>query len=139
MLCYHHTPEMQAAYVIERDSIEQHSEEIETPLTPTVPQERLIIESLLEDLEDRAKIMQRVQAVEDISQASEHQRTEKIKLWADRLEIDPVAAYTILHLDRFQIFSMYELIKIVFDYGSLDSTFTSSKCWYRRISAISSI
>ncbi|WP_310485678.1 transposase family protein [Chamaesiphon sp. VAR_48_metabat_403] len=84
-----HTPEMQAASVIDRDSIEQHSEEIETPLTPTVPQERLIIESLLEDLEDRAKIMQRVQAVEDISQASEHQRTEKIKLWADRLEVHP--------------------------------------------------
>ena len=84
-----HTPEMQAASVIDRDSIEQHSEEIETPLTPTVPQERLIIESLLEDLEDRAKIMQRVQAVEDSSQASEHQRTEKIKLWADRLEVHP--------------------------------------------------
>jgi putative transposase len=84
-----HTSEMQAISIIEQDSIEQYSKEIETPLTPTVSQERLIIESLLEDLEDRAKIMQRIQAVEDISQASDHQRTEKIKLWADRLEVHP--------------------------------------------------
>lgn len=84
-----HTPETQATFTIEQNSIEQHSEEIKISLSPAVPQERLIIESLLEDLEDRAKIMQRVQAVEDISQASEHQRTEKIKLWADRLEVHP--------------------------------------------------
>jgi putative transposase len=85
-----HMPEMQATYIIEQKSVE-HSEEIETPITPTVPPlpERLILESLLEDLEDRAKIMQRVQAVEDIKQASDHQRTEKIKLWADRLEVHP--------------------------------------------------
>jgi putative transposase len=85
-----HMPEMQAASIIEQKLVE-HSEEIETPITPTVPPlpERLILESLLEDLDDRAKIMQRVQAVEDIKQASDHQRTEKIKLWADRLEVHP--------------------------------------------------
>ncbi len=80
-----HTPEMQSASMIEQDSISP----IETPLIPTVPQERLILESLLEYLDDRAKVMQRVQAVEDISQASEHQRTAKIKLWAARLEVHP--------------------------------------------------
>lgn len=84
-----HTPETQTAPVTEQDSTEQHSKEIETPLTSTVPQERLILETLLENFDDRAKIMQRIQAVEDISQASEHQRTEKIKLWADRLEVHP--------------------------------------------------
>jgi putative transposase len=85
-----HMPEMQAASIIEQKLVE-HYEEIETPITPTVPPlpERLILESLLEDLDDRAKIMQRVQAVEDIKQASDHQRTEKIKLWADRLEVHP--------------------------------------------------
>ena len=86
-----HTPEIQDVnYSTEQASVEQHSTGSDaTPLAPTVSQERLIIESLLEDLEDRAKIMQRVQAVEDISQASDHQRTEKIKLWADRLEVHP--------------------------------------------------
>ncbi len=80
-----HMPEMQAASIIEQNSISP----IDTPLIPSVSQERLILESLLEDLDDRVKVMQRVQAVEDISQASEHQRTEKIKLWADRLEVHP--------------------------------------------------
>jgi hypothetical protein len=80
-----HTPEMQAASIIEQNPISP----IETPLIPTVSQERLILETLLDDLEDRAKIRQRVQAVEDISQASDRQRTEKIKLWADRLEVHP--------------------------------------------------
>ena len=84
-----HTPETQATFTTEQNSIEQHSEEIKISLSPAVPQERLIIESLLEDLEGQAKIRQRVQAVEDISQAPEHQRTEKIKLWADRLEVHP--------------------------------------------------
>jgi putative transposase len=85
-----HTPEIQAAaFIIEQNLSEQHSEKIETFLSPGVPQERLILESLLEDLEDRAKIMQRVQAVEDIKQAPAHQRREKIKLWADRLEVHP--------------------------------------------------
>jgi putative transposase len=85
-----HTPEIQAAaFIIEQNLSEQHSEKIETSLSPGVPQERLILESLLEDLEDRAKIMQRVQAVEDIKQAPAHQRREKIKLWADRLEVHP--------------------------------------------------
>ncbi len=84
-----HTPEIQAVSIIEQNSSEQHSEKIETSLSPAVPQERLILESLLEDLEDRAKIMQRVQAVEDIKQAPAHQRREKIKLWADRLEVHP--------------------------------------------------
>jgi hypothetical protein len=55
-----HMPEMQAASIIEQKSVE-HSEEIETPITPTVPPlpKRLILESLLEDLDDRVKIMQR--------------------------------------------------------------------------------
>jgi hypothetical protein len=65
-----HMPEMQATSIIEQKSVE-HSDEIETPIAPTVPPlpERLILESLLEDLDDRAKIMQRVQAVEDIKPA----------------------------------------------------------------------
>ena len=83
-----HTPETQATFTIEQNSIAQ-SEEIKISLSPAVPQERLILESLLEDLDDRAKVMQRVGAVEDISQAPKHQRREKIKLWADRLEVHP--------------------------------------------------
>jgi putative transposase len=90
-LCHHHIcQKCRLRLYIEQKSVE-HSEEIEAPITPTVPPlpERLILESLLEDLDNRAKIMQRVQAVEDISQASYHQRTEKIKLWANRLEVHP--------------------------------------------------
>jgi putative transposase len=84
-----HMPEIQAVSIIEQNSTKQQSEEIKTPLPPIIPQDRLILESLLEDLDDRAKIMQRVQAVEDIKQAPTHQRREKIKLWADRLEVHP--------------------------------------------------
>jgi putative transposase len=86
-----HTPEIQdVASIIEQSSVEQRSEGSDaTPLALTVPQERLILESLLEDLEDREKIMRRVQAVEDIKQAPTHKRREKIKLWADRLEVHP--------------------------------------------------
>ncbi len=80
-----HTSEMQAISSIQQDSISP----VEAPVIPTVSQERLILENLLEDLEDRAKIMQRVRAVEDISQAPTQQRTEKIKLWSERLEVHP--------------------------------------------------
>ena len=44
---------------------------------------------MLENLDDRAQVLRRVQAVEDISQAPKQQRREKIKLWADRLEVHP--------------------------------------------------
>jgi putative transposase len=87
-----HTPETQAIFSnIEQNSIQQtHSQERDTTaLNSTVPQERLILESMLEDSDEQAKVMRRVRAVEDISQAPKHQRREKIKLWADRLEVHP--------------------------------------------------
>ena len=87
-----HTPETQATSSdIDQNSVEQLQPQKSdtTTLNSTAPQERLIIESMLEGLDDQAKVMRRVQAVEDISQASEHQRTEKIKRWADRLEVHP--------------------------------------------------
>ena len=80
-----HKPEMQAASIIEQNSISP----IDAPPISTVSPERLILESLLEELEDREKIMRRVQAVEDIKQAATRQRSEKIQLWADRLEVHP--------------------------------------------------
>ena len=86
------TPEIQArSSDLEQNSIQQlHSQERDTTaLNSTVPQERLILESMLENLDDRAQLMRRVQAVEDISQAPKQQRREKIKLWAARLEVHP--------------------------------------------------
>ncbi|HEY9660757.1 MAG TPA: hypothetical protein V6C65_20055, partial [Allocoleopsis sp.] len=49
--------------------------------------ERLILEELIENLEDKAKVMLRYQAVVEITQASDSLKKEKIRLWADRLEV----------------------------------------------------
>jgi putative transposase len=44
---------------------------------------------LIEDLDKRRKVMRKIEAIEDINQASDDRRQEKIQLWADRLEKDP--------------------------------------------------
>jgi putative transposase len=52
-----------------------------------VAKERLILEELFEDVEQKAKVLLRYHAVVEISQASDALKKEKVKLWADRLEV----------------------------------------------------
>lgn len=49
--------------------------------------DRMILEELIEDVEQKAKVLLRYHAVVEISQAPDALRKEKIKLWADRLEV----------------------------------------------------
>ena len=51
--------------------------------------ERMILEELIEDVEQKAEVLRKFQAVVEISQASDALRKEKIKLWADTLEVHP--------------------------------------------------
>lgn len=53
----------------------------------SVIKERMILEELIEDVEQKAKVLRQLQAVVEISQASDVLRKEKIKLWAERLEV----------------------------------------------------
>lgn len=53
----------------------------------SVIKERMILEELIEDVEQKAKVLLKYQAVVEISQASDALRKEKIKLWADGLEV----------------------------------------------------
>lgn len=53
----------------------------------SVIKERMILEELLIDVEQKAKVLRQLQAVVEISQASEALRKEKIKLWAQKLEV----------------------------------------------------
>ncbi|XGW00046.1 MAG: DDE-type integrase/transposase/recombinase [Leptolyngbya sp. BL-A-14] len=52
-----------------------------------VAKERLILEELIEDVEQKAKVLLRYHAVVEISQVSDALKKEKVKLWADRLEV----------------------------------------------------
>ncbi len=68
------------------------------PFTPTgvtalieedqQPSHKILIE-LIEDLDQRRAVMQKVQAIEDIMQASGALKQEKIQLWSDRLGKHP--------------------------------------------------
>ena len=49
--------------------------------------ERMILEELIEDVEQKARVLHQLQAVVEISQAADVLRQEKIKLWAQRLEV----------------------------------------------------
>ena len=53
----------------------------------SVIKERMILEDLIIDVEQKAKVLRQFQAVVEISQASEALRKEEIKLWAQRLEV----------------------------------------------------
>lgn len=55
----------------------------------SVDKERMLLEELIEDVEQKAKVLLRYQAVVEISQASENLKNENIKLWADKLEVHP--------------------------------------------------
>ncbi|GAB4371139.1 MAG: hypothetical protein Kow00121_12410 [Elainellaceae cyanobacterium] len=55
--------------------------------TQTVSKDRMILEELIEDMEDKKKVLLRYQAVMEITQASENLKKEKIELWADRLGV----------------------------------------------------
>ncbi|MBM0743949.1 DDE-type integrase/transposase/recombinase [Phormidium sp. CLA17] len=57
-------------------------EEVQPPA-----KERLILEELIEDAEQKEKILLRYRAVAEISQAPDTLKKEKIKLWADRLGV----------------------------------------------------
>ena len=52
-------------------------------------QDYKILIELLDDLDQQKKVMLKIEAVEDILQASEQLRQEKIQLWAKRLEKHP--------------------------------------------------
>ncbi|MBD2075470.1 DDE-type integrase/transposase/recombinase [Phormidium sp. FACHB-592] len=52
------------------------------------PAHKILIE-LIEDLDKRREVMRKVEAVEDIIQASDELKQERIQLWADRLEKHP--------------------------------------------------
>jgi DNA-binding MurR/RpiR family transcriptional regulator len=47
----------------------------------------MILEELIEDVEQKVRVLHQLQAVVEISQASDVLRKEKIKLWAQRLEV----------------------------------------------------
>ena len=53
----------------------------------SVIKERMILEDLIIDVEQKAKVLRQFQAVVEISQASEALRKEEIKLWAQRLDV----------------------------------------------------
>ncbi|MBD3883922.1 transposase [Phormidium tenue FACHB-886] len=52
------------------------------------PVHKILIE-LIEDLDKRREVTRKIEAIEDINQASDDRKQEKIQLWADRLEKDP--------------------------------------------------
>lgn len=52
------------------------------------PGHKILIE-LIEDLDKRREVMRKIEAIEDITQASNELKKERIQLWADRLEKDP--------------------------------------------------
>lgn len=49
--------------------------------------DRMILEELLEDAEQKMRIMLKFQAAVEILQAPDKLKKEKVKLWADRLEV----------------------------------------------------
>jgi putative transposase len=48
-----------------------------------------ILIELIEDLDKQKEVMRKIEAIEDIIQASDELKQEKIQLWADRLEKHP--------------------------------------------------
>ncbi len=52
------------------------------------PAHKILIE-LVEDLDKRREVMRKIEAIEDIMQASDELKQEKIQLWSDRLGIHP--------------------------------------------------
>ena len=52
------------------------------------PAHKILIE-LIEDLDKRREVMRKIEAIEDIMQASDELKQEKIQLWSDRLEKYP--------------------------------------------------
>ncbi len=56
-------------------------------LPPT--QEYTILIELIEDLDQKKEVMRKVEAIEDILQAADELKQEKIQQWADRLEKHP--------------------------------------------------
>ena len=72
---------------------DDHLPTVPTEVTALVGEEgqsayKILIE-LIEDLDKRREIMRKIEAVEDINQASDQHKREKIRLWADRLEKHP--------------------------------------------------
>ncbi|WNZ47374.1 DDE-type integrase/transposase/recombinase [Leptolyngbya boryana CZ1] len=62
----------------------------ETALVEAIqqPKHQILIE-MIEDLDQRKKVMRKIEAIEDIIQTSDERKQEKVQLWADRLEKDP--------------------------------------------------
>jgi len=76
---------MESAEILPAQDAEATQADQEQPPT----QEYTILVELIEDLDQKKEMMRKVEALEDILQASEELKQEKIKLWADRLEKHP--------------------------------------------------
>jgi putative transposase len=76
---------MESAEILHVQDAEATQADQEQPQT----QEYTILVELIEDLDQKKEMMRKVEALEDILQASEELKQEKIKLWADRLEKHP--------------------------------------------------
>lgn len=67
----------------------QDAEAAQTDQEQPATQEYKILIELLEDLDEKREVMRKIEAIEEILQAAEELKQEKIQLWADRLEKHP--------------------------------------------------
>jgi putative transposase len=76
---------MESAEILPAQDAEATQTDQEQPPT----QEYKILIELIEDLDEKREVMRKVEAIEDILQADEEVKPEKIQQWADRLEKHP--------------------------------------------------
>jgi putative transposase len=67
----------------------QDTEAAQTDQEQPPTQEYKILIELIEDLDEKREVMRKVEGIEDILQADEEVKPEKIQQWADRLEKHP--------------------------------------------------
>lgn len=67
----------------------QDSDSVQTQQDHAPNQEYKILIELIEDLDEKREVMRKIEALEDILQASGRRRQEKIQLWAEQLEKHP--------------------------------------------------
>ncbi|MCA1994894.1 MAG: helix-turn-helix domain-containing protein, partial [Coleofasciculus sp. S288] len=67
----------------------QDAEATQTDQEQPPTQEYKILIELIEDLDEKREVMRKIEAIEDILQAADELKPEKITLWADQLEKHP--------------------------------------------------